>query len=243
LNKDYTSTEKVLGEPVFIELSDYARKVKNSLVFCSILGIGLSFTTILVSEESTVFGIRLENLNHTHIQILLLLLVGYLCFHYIWVVVDSFIEWRLRITGTKTTFVTAGTFGSKEADYPTDPRQSTLYNWWRGQQRSLSLLYDTIQNIETIERKLLEESKQYPDNAVDVQGSLMELNQELIAFKENVKQIEGVIVTERIPVSLKRFDSWYKYFLKSQNARWLLFDLLIPLVLSVTAFYGLCESL
>ncbi|MEW8052932.1 MAG: hypothetical protein AB2792_09490 [Candidatus Thiodiazotropha sp.] len=243
MNKDYASTEKVLGEPVFIELSDYARRVKNSLVFCSILGIGLSFTSILVSKESTIFGIRLENLNHTHILILLLLLVGYLCFHYIWVIVDNFMEWRLRITGTKTTFVTAGTFGSKEADYPTDPRQSTLYNWWRQQQRTLSLLYDTIKKIESIERKLLEDSKQYPDNAVDIQGSLMELNKELITFKQNVQQIEGVTTTERIPVSLKRFDGWYKLFLKSQNARWFLFDFLFPLALSVIAFYGLYENL
>jgi hypothetical protein len=122
LSKDFTATEKVLGEPVFIYLSDYARRVKNSLVFCSILGIGLSFSNISVSDDSSIFGIRLENLTHAHIQILLLVLIVYFCFHYAWVVVDNFIEWRLRITGTKTTFVTGGTIGSNQADYPKDPR-------------------------------------------------------------------------------------------------------------------------
>lgn len=78
---DYTSTEKLLGEPAFIELSDYARKVKNSLVFCSIIGVGLTFTSILVSKESTILGIRLENLSHTHIQVLLLLLIIYFGAH------------------------------------------------------------------------------------------------------------------------------------------------------------------
>jgi hypothetical protein len=242
LNKDYSPTEKVLREPVFIELSDYARRIKNGLIFCSILGIVLSFTTISVSKESTIFGIRLDNLDHAFIQILLLALVIYLFIHYIWVIVDNFMEWRLRITGTKT-FTTAGTIASKEGDYPTDPRQSTLYNWWRGQQRNLSKLHDVIQKIDHLKRKLQEDSKHYPSNAVDIQGSLMELNGEFKTFQQNVNQIQGLIASERIPVSLKRFDNWYKLFLKSQNARWLIFDFLIPFALSLISIYGLCINL
>jgi hypothetical protein len=243
LSKEHTPTEKVLGEPVFIELSDYSRRVKNSLIFCSALGIALSFSTISVSEESSIFGIRLDNLNHTHILILLLILIGYFCFHYAWQIIDNFMEWRLRITGTKTTFITGSRYGSTEADYPDNPRQSTLYSWWQGQQKNLSLLYDTIENIKSLERKLLEESKQYPDNSIDIQGTLMELKQELTTFNNNVQNIESVIKTNRVPVSLKRFDGWYKLFLYSQNIRWFIFDFMLPLVLSIAALIGICINL
>lgn len=242
MTKDYTSTEKILGEPVFIELSDYARKIKNSLVFSSVLGIGLSFTSILVSEDSTILGIQLENFSNTHVETLLLLLVIYFSIHYLWVVVDNFMEWRLRITGSKTAFITGARVGSAEADYPVDPRQSTLYNWWLAQQKDLGSLHDAIGRIKLLEQDLLEKSNRYPENTVDIQGSLLELNENLRIYTQSSQLIEGVASTDRIPVSLKRFDDWFKLFVKSQNTRWFLFDFVFPVVISILAIYGLCDN-
>ncbi|MEW8348253.1 MAG: hypothetical protein AB2687_08070 [Candidatus Thiodiazotropha taylori] len=243
MTKDYTSTEKVLKEPVFIELSDYARKVKNSLVFSSTLGIGLSFTSILVSKDSTILGIQLENFSHKHVQVLLLLLIIYFGIHYVWVVLDNFIEWRLRITGTRTTYRTGASYGSVDADYPVDPRQSTLYNWWLSQHKELASLHDATAKIKMIEESLLEISNQYPENTIDIRGYLLELNDNLRIYNENSRHIERVVSSDRIPVSLMRFDNWYKLFIQSQNSRWFVFDFMVPVILWLTAFYGLYKSL
>lgn len=242
MTKDYTSTEKVLREPVFIELSDYARKVKNSLVFSSTLGIGLSFTSILVSKDSTILGIRLENFSHKHVQILLLLLIIYFGIHYIWVALDNFIEWRLRITGTKTTFSTGASYGAVDADYPIDPRQSTLYNWWYSQQKELTSLNNATRKIKLLEESLLEVSEQYPENTIDIQGYLLELNENLRIYNENSRHIERVVNSDRITVSLRRFDNWYKLFIQSQNVRWFVFDFSLPIALSLLAIFGIYNN-
>ncbi|RLW63952.1 MAG: hypothetical protein B6D73_14280 [gamma proteobacterium symbiont of Stewartia floridana] len=243
MTKDYTSTEKVLKEPVFIELSDYARKVKNSLVFSSTLGIGLSFTSILVSKDSTILGIQLENFSHKHVQVLLLLLIIYFGIQYIWVVLDNFIEWRLRITGTKTTFSTGATYGSVDADYPVDPRQSSLYNWWYSQHKELASLHDATSRIKSLEASLLQKSKKYPENTIDIQASLLELNDNLRIYNENSRHIERVVNSDRIPVSLMRFDNWYKLFIQSQNARWFVIDFSFPVAISLLAIFGLYYNL
>jgi hypothetical protein len=51
------------------------------------------------------------------------------------------------------------------------------------------------------------------------------------------------LFSARLLKSIERFDNKFKYFLKSQNLRWLLIDLLAPLILAISAIYLLISAI
>lgn len=124
------AAKKVLGEPFATELSEVGWKVRNHLFISSIISIIYVLAKLHIEPDSTLLGLKFSGLNDQVLQWGLLGINIYFTSHFIWLSVDGFIEWRLRITGTRQAFITAGTFGSEDADYTSNPRQSTLYNWW-----------------------------------------------------------------------------------------------------------------
>lgn len=60
-------------------------------------------------------------------------------------------------------------------------------------------------------------------------------------LKRSIDTVQKTLSDSRIPVSLKRFDGWFGFFLKSQNLRWLLIDALAPLLAGAIAIYLLLK--
>ena len=49
-----------------------------------------------------------------------------------------------------------------------------------------------------------------------------------------VQDLQKVLVSERIPVSLKRFDEAFKFHSMNQNARWLVLEFGVPVVVGIS---------
>ena len=236
------AVQKVLGEPVFCEFDTKTQKIRTTLFLLSVISITFVLGDLEIKEGSSFLGLKFDGLNNNLFRYLLLSAVVYLSMHFVWCAIDSFMEWRLRITGTKVAYVTTGTFASEDADYPNDPRQSTLYNWWKDQSRSISGINGKIENINaTFENvnseieKIKEEGQTLNINNV-IQG-LSHIRTEIANLRSKVENVNKTLEAGRVPASLNRFDSWFKFFLKSQNVRWLLIEFLLPISLSIWSIY------
>ena len=241
------AVEKVLGEPVFIELSDYVLKIRTNLIRVSVITIAVILANLHIDQGSTVLGLKFTGLNDHVLRAGLLVITCYLGAHYLWTAVDTFLEWRLRITGTRLSFVTTGRIASEHADYPNDPRQSTLYYWWLSEAKRIGDMGSELSNmqnlLESLDIELRAKMNSGTDalNIVNACRPLGEVRETIGKLGRSIEQTQKAIEATRIPISLKRFDNWFKFFLRSQNLRWLIIDLLVPLTLWGTALYLLCK--
>jgi hypothetical protein len=166
----------------------------------------------------------------------LIAITSYLLVHFLWSSLDALLEWRVRVTGTRVSFVTTGVFSSEHADYPKNPRQSTLYNWWLGEAKKITNISQRIQELDKglaewnarLESKFTEK----PDamNILNATASIANTREEIVKLQRAIKAASETIQDARIPCSLARFDRWFALFLRSQNLRWLLVEFLFPLL-------------
>ena len=133
------------------EFSDYMRRVRTLLIVVGLISIGVVIGGLSIDPSSSVLGVRFQGLSDELIRKGLLIANIYLLVHFVWGGFDSWLEWGARLTGTRVAFVTAGKFASEHGDYPSDPRKSTLYNWWKDSAARISSLTEPL---ETIKEKL-----------------------------------------------------------------------------------------
>lgn len=232
--------EKTLGAPAICEFQPSIQKTRSTLFFFSAVALVITLGGLNIDQGSSFFGIKFSNLDQVLVNKMLFWVLVYLTLHFIWGSFDCFLEWRTRITGTKVAYLTASTYTSVDGDYPGDPRQSTLYNWWNNQAKQIGNLSDKADEINKnyencligLEKKVNEDSdpnwtsfKQNSGEAVKNINNLMNA----------IKKAEETITSQRIPVSLERFDNWFKLFLSSQNLRWLVIEFSLPVAMSCTS--------
>jgi hypothetical protein len=240
---------KLLGEPVAPELSPVGLKVRNHLFIVCVISITVVLANLRISPESTFLGLKFTGVDDSILRYGLLILLGYFTFHFSWIAFDSFLEWRLRITGTRVTFVTTGLLSDEKMDYPNDPRQSTLYNWWKYQANQIGNLSREITKtkeiVETLQSDLKERYTTGADamNIVNACTRLSEVLPTLQQVQNAITSATETIGSDRIPTSLKRFDNWFELFIRSQNLRWLVIDILLPISLSGYALFLLIGSI
>src|SRR6267143_4593268 len=124
------AVEKILKEPVAAEFSEQAWRIRTNLTVVSGIAVVMRLADLRISADSSVLGLKFTGLSDAVIRVTLAAVIAYLLFHFLGVAWDALVEWRLRITGTRAAFQTGGMWGPDHADFPNDPRQSTLYNWW-----------------------------------------------------------------------------------------------------------------
>lgn len=234
--------QEVLGTPITAGLSDEASRVRRNLIAASMVAIIVELGGASVSKTTTVFGVPFEDLTTDMIHIGLLVGVAYLLIHFLFYVAESFLEWRLRITGTRVAYITGGVFGHEGADYPSDPRQSTFYNWWKGEAGRIGNLRKDVMSMKESHDLAIEQIKPYVDNyqtrdANNVMNLLAQSLQRINNIESALGKIQKTITSDRIPASLERFDNWFEIFLRLQNFRWLAIDVLFPVLLSACALY------
>lgn len=239
--------EKVLGEPVASDFTDYVRKIRNNLIFLSVVSIGICLANLTISTDSTFLGLKFIGLQNQNIIKALFLLNAYFLIHFIWCSIDHLLEWRLRVTGTRVAFITAATYTSELGDYPTDPRQTSLYHWWKNEAKKINSFTEPLDSIHT---KLTDWEKKV--NAA-LGSSVPELNNVIVPIRQVLEEItklndsivaaEKILTSDRIPASLNRFDNWFSFFLRSQNLRWLIIELLMPIFVGLYSLLLLWHKL
>jgi len=238
----------VLGEPVAPELQNNAWKIRTNLIIASVIAITIVLADLRIDPESTVLGLKFSGFSDTVLRTGLLLIVVYLSIHFLWTAVDSFLEWRLRITGTRLSFITTARLSSEHGDYPNDPRQSTLYYWWLSQAERIgnfSLKLEELEKqLQSFESDLRVKCNSGAD-AINIANACQSLHsgmENIASLRRSIEEAQKTFSAARIPVSLERFNKWFEFFLRSQNLRWLIIDVFVPLFLSVYAILLLWKN-
>jgi hypothetical protein len=132
--------------------------------------------------------------------------------------------------------VTTARFSGTDGDYPNDPRQSTLYNWWKDEAKKIGHLRAwpaeaeaRLTEWETVLRTKFSEGADAL-NITNTTKLIAGIREDLMRLTTRVDAASKAIESARIPASLRRFDAWYGLFLRSQNLRWLLIDFLAPVI-------------
>ena len=240
--------EKSLGEPVAADFSEYVRKLRGNLVFVSFLSISLIIGGLEIESTSSILGLKFKGLDNAAITSGLLILNGYMLVHFLWCSIDAFQEWGLRVTGTRLSFVTTAKLGSIHGDYPSDPRQSSLYNWWKDEAGKIGSLADPITEIvrkleiwETEVKRAL--NAQGNTEVVSACNAINKVSTDIKQLQRSIVNASQTVESRRIPESLKRFDNRFQLFLRSQNLRWLLLELGLPIITGAVAVYLLASKL
>lgn len=207
------AVKKVLKEPVFIGHDARSQIVRVQLFFLSAVTIVYSALGLKINPSSSIFGLRFDGLNDGSFKAILLVVLIYMVIHFVWLSADAFLEWRLRITGTRSAFITTAKNASEHADYPNNPRQSTLYHYYSEE------MLDKLSSLDS----MITISSANFDN-VDKQS-----------IHANISKLIESVEDPRVSVSLRRFDNWFKYFQISQNLRWFFIEFLFPLLLGLVA--------
>lgn len=238
--------QKALGEPLMPEFTDYMRRARTLLIVVSLISIGVVIGGLVIDPSSSVLGVKFQGLSDDLVRMGLLLANAYLLIHFVWGAFDSWLEWGARLTGTRVAFVTTGKFASEHCDYPSDPRQSTLYNWWKDNASKISSLTEPL---ETIEQKLAEWEKRVEEailendpNLRSVIESFRHIQTNINDVKVKIENVEKTLTSTRIPASLEHFDNRFKLMLRSQNIRWLLLELTFPFLLGGWAVWLLINE-
>jgi len=244
--RDLEAVRKALGEPFASEFSDKVWKIRTNLFVVSFVSLFVVLARLRIEPESTVFGLQFAGLTDEVVRNGLFWVTLYLALHFLWSSFDSLVEWRLRVTGTKLAFVTTGRLASEHADYPNDPRQSTLYHWWSEEARKIGNL---AAKAAAIDREMNEWETRLRAQVCNVHANCLNISnaaQSVSGVRERIVELTGAIehtsktvAALRIPVSLERFDRWFKLLLKSQNLRWFLIEFLLLLALSTAALVAL----
>lgn len=243
VDPEVAKVQKVLGEPIICEFSDKTWRIRTTLFAVSVVSLVVVSANLHIGAGSTVFGLQFSGLTDEVVRTGLFWVIIYLLVHFLWGAVDNFLEWRLRLTGTRVAFVTTGVFASEHADYPSDPRQSTLYNWWRSHAGSIGNIAkktsDIEKNLADWEQQLRAKYNSGADamNIVNACNSIAETRNRVVELTNSVKDAAKTIEAQRIPVSLERFDGWFELFLRSQNLRWLVIEFFFPVGLASSALW------
>ncbi len=218
--KDAEAARKILGEPVFIAPDEQTQKSKRNLVV-------LTSTIIiykLLGAEVTSFqplGVTIPKGNGVYIDGALWVMLIYFGVHYLWHIWDSVLEWRNRFTGCNVLFQTGSSFASNDKDYPSDPRQSSLMTWWSEQS---NVLHHSMKGW-------IEQIQGYMDRYREDNNRYKELRDTLDAAADALKKHELFFSSDRIPMSLYRYERWLSLFHWSQLLRFGVFEIATPIAL------------
>lgn len=228
--------EKTLGAPIGFGISDTAMKLRRNLLLTSVVIIILVAGEIQPGADFSLLGVKLTGVTPFKLMVGLAVMLGYNLIHYVWCCYEFYSEWAIRITGTKLGFVTGAKWASEGADYPDDPKQSSLYTWWLQEARSIGAYRELLVKVEDGLRSLnghVDELQAKDMSAAGtVSRSIQEVKSSLDQIQSSVESSEGVILSTRIPVSLERFDNRFRLLLKSQNIRIVLIEIGLPLAVS-----------
>ncbi|OCH31081.1 hypothetical protein A6E13_18440 [Aliivibrio fischeri] len=241
-SKRIDEIEKLMGEPAPLEVSDYEEKIRRNLLFASMIVFALTFLELIPNSESKFFGLSFDNLTPESIYIVLLIIVSYELVHYIWLVANKISYWRVRLTGTNPG-VSRGssgmTFGNEfdSYDHIGEQKHSNFYVWMLEYKKTINPIIENYdEKWKNLENIVFESDSINDSHSKDL---LNKLN-EIYSLQE---RLEKHLTNIRIDASMCRFDSWYSLMIRSQSLRWLVLDLILPILSGLGAMFFLIYRL
>ena len=230
-NKRYEELDKLFNTPVIFSYDDESLKIKKTLLVISCIGFFSSLYGISISADSSLFGIKFNNITQALLIKVLLFFNIYYLFKFCWVSIEYFWQWKIRVTGSGQNSVYKGGWGTELVDLHNDPKQSSLYNWWLKHAKYFRENdIDLINKMDEV-RKIVSK-----DDWSTSSGRITELIQEI---DENLRNIKSVLGDGRIETSLKRFDRSFFLFITLQNFRWIVLDFLMPICVGLASVISL----
>lgn len=233
---DIQAVEKALGDPVLEELSEDTRRTRRNLLIVAGVAIFYRVNELQISEAGFL-GIKFSTVPISGINVSLTLILLYFVIQFGWQALDHFRFMRIRITGSRIAHVTTGQYASSHADYPSDPRQSSLYRWWLEQAQKIGSIQEPVEKLGAVTSSLKAqiESPEFSEtpNYSSFVSSTIELTANINKLDRSIDNSVKTLTALRIPASLERFDRWFWQFQRSQILRLLILELGFPILLGL----------
>lgn len=230
--------DKFHQEPFFTEFPRFLESSRRNLIvfsLISILSTHYGFDVINKGELKVWGDITLNPDGPVNIQIILFWILLYHMIHFVWSSIVYLKENRLRLTGTLVSVKTDGRayWGggvNDVCDYPSTSRQATLFWWWSTYRDSVRRWYESIEGH-------FQNLNSPPDVVKNVNT---ELYREISGKYGDIKNVldngKSAFSFPRVPVSLERFDNYFKVFGWEQILGRVFLDIVLPTFFSFIAF-------
>jgi hypothetical protein len=237
-DKDIASVTEVLGKPAGFDISEPAVRVRKSLMAASIALLCLVLAKIEPSDTFTIFGVAFKGVTADKIVIGGILVLIYSLIHFISYVGELLLEYRVRVTGAKLAFQTGARAGSQYVDYPDDPKQTSLLNWWKTYTRRLIVVEELADKVNTdleeIKRRIENMGERSSSPEIAGTSHLMgQVNANLINLTNDLKTNREILLSPRIEVSLQRYEAWHKNLISWQGLRVVILEVVLPILLGM----------
>lgn len=234
----------VVENPVFVEMPDYVRKIRNNLILISVIGLAVEVGGLGVvtgNERAATFaGVSLTGLTDYKISVALFLVTLYQAIHFIWCSIDGWREWRIRCSGIALAFVQ-----SKKSTSPMPPYKSLML-WLTGQVDRAEIL---SAEVEVLQKKLDsiamldDEARAAVSRHVSGADYVQPLTELMVKKFELARSGLSFAADGTLHDAINAYEQFHLRFLNSQNKRWLLFEFLMPVGLAALALILLAQDI
>ncbi len=238
--------ESIMREPKGIEITDYEERIRRNLLFSSLLALAFTWLHLSITKDSTFFGgLQFDNITPKAVYWILLAIISYEFIHYFWVQFNNFSHWRIRLTGMTIPEVRGdggpGRMGGMNApeDYSGKDENSNFYNWMFENRRDRTTAMTDLLKRSSEFQELVDSLKQANSGDSNLSKMLSELDNKSKTIEQSTSNLTKAVESIRVNGSMLRFDQWYRILIRSQNARWIILDMLLPVALSLTALISL----
>lgn len=231
-----TKIKEAMSEPVMANLPEELRRTKRNFLALASLMIFYQYSGATIKKLGA-FGLEISVENPQWIILWIFLIVGaYLCFQFIWLSINYFMEIRVRITGAKQPKVTSfgGAVFGQPTFFPVDSRQASLHSWWANLLQKVPGRFEVDHSINELQ-KLLDHIECNQSQITPTQQK--ELLTSINNLRGTLEPIRKILECQRIQISLTYYDEWVTRFSLSQWMRYCVLDLVVPLLVGGIALY------
>lgn len=239
--------ESVMRSPKGIAIVDYEERIRRNLLLVSIAAIAFTWLNLEVDTTKAFFGVlTFKNLSQENIYWFFFAVLVYEFLHYFWIQISNFGEWRIRLTGTSHLEVRGDGGGAQSEggnspyDYSGNDQNSNFYTWMFDNKHDRTTAMTQLIKMSGELQALIENMQESKDSS---NKQFQELTSKTNSISSSIDRLELALQNLRIDGSMLRFDQWFRILVASQNLRWLILDIALPLILGFIAFYSLSAEL
>lgn len=230
-NKRLEAVRALFGEPVFIGLSEYVLKLRRNLVALSTFIIFFKWAEI---PTINLFGLNCEHIDHGKIDIFLGTYLLYSAAYFFYEFWETCLRWGIRLTGA-CELQKLRTSDAKVVDITSEPEISDIIKlkdigYGHGEQ---SYLYSIIAQIIYANSSNLQGKAKSGAAYFSKDENFKSSNLPTVYEKEALEAREAILNT--IKIGLERFQKGFNNFQKVQVIKFFLFDIFIPILLTLCA--------
>ncbi len=218
-----TDKKEVDGKLIIDDLSENAHRVRRNLLIFSFVAIFYKLSGASISKNGVSFyGINFQHIDESFISIGIYCIVFYHLFHFLLIAIGHWQYLRIRVTRNNGGVVAPGMFGDggfDGPDYLKNTKDSSLYHWH-------------CVHMSNLERSLFEVKKEV-EQLTEEQSQ--KINQKLSDISNRVANFSNFRKSKRFVKSLTKFDNYLRCYKGVELFRWIVIEILMPLVSGIAA--------